>query len=388
LKSIVLAGAAGLSAAAADFSFRGTLLNDDERSHFTFTMAQEGRVTVRSLSYGGGTNAEGTAVSAGGFDPSVSIFDQSGLLVASNQDGGCENVASDPSSQACWDAFLDTSLPAGTYQVVLTQSDNLARGPFLENGFAYDGAGNFTGALGFIDMLNNQRRNAYAMDIRGVNSAKAGQPAESSALVNGASNASGSIAPNTILTFYGSIPGGAQPEVWIAGKRATVLYADGNQINIVVPGDVPAGSGQPFRIQRGETTLIALTVNIVASTPALFTSNQTGSGQASLLNQDYGVNTASTPATRGTYIMVYGTGFGEANAPDGTGLSTLKAGVTATIGGVPAEVVFAGLAYGYTPGLQQINIKVPEDAPAGDAVPLLLQVNGVPTQRGTTIAVR
>jgi adhesin/invasin len=49
--------------------------------------------------------------------------------------------------------------------------------------------------------------------------------------------------------------------------------------------------------------------------------------------------------------------------------------VTATIGGVPAQVPFAGLAPGFI-GLGQVNILVPQDAPKGDAVPLVLEING------------
>ena len=42
-----------------------------------------------------------------------------------------------------------------------------------------------------------------------------------------------------------------------------------------------------------------------------------------------------------------------------------------TIGGVPAELMFWGLAPGFA-GLYQVNIRVPEAAPTGDAVPLTI----------------
>jgi adhesin/invasin len=56
-------------------------------------------------------------------------------------------------------------------------------------------------------------------------------------------------------------------------------------------------------------------------------------------------------------------------------LSNSVAPVIATIGGVPATVNFAGLAPGFV-GLGQVNILVPPGAPTGDAVPLILQING------------
>ena len=48
---------------------------------------------------------------------------------------------------------------------------------------------------------------------------------------------------------------------------------------------------------------------------------------------------------------------------------------TATLGGVPAQVPFAGLAPGFI-GLGQVNIIIPDNAPKGDAVPLVLEING------------
>ena len=83
--------------------------------------------------------------------------------------------------------------------------------------------------------------------------------------------------------------------------------------------------------------------------------------------------------------MVYGTGFGVANPPGQDGLSWLAAAVDATIGGLP--VTFAGLAPGYTAGLQQINLRIPDGCPTGAAVPIRLELGGHNNQMGTTIAV-
>lgn len=96
-------------------------------------------------------------------------------------------------------------------------------------------------------------------------------------------------------------------------------------------------------------------------------------------------NTASNPAKAGDYISVYGTGFGPYAAPSADGLTRLQFPVTATIGGIPAVVSYAGAAPLETTGLQQINILVPSGAGAGPAVPLALTVNGVSTASGVTI---
>src|SRR6202171_6531142 len=87
----------------ADFSFIGTFAQDDERRQFTFTVTQPGTVLIRTWSYAGGVNATGARIDAGGFDPSLSLFDSTGLLLATNRDGGCHNVAADRVTTSCWD---------------------------------------------------------------------------------------------------------------------------------------------------------------------------------------------------------------------------------------------------------------------------------------------
>src|SRR5678815_5136912 len=72
----------------ADFSFIGAFAQDDERRQFTFTLAQPGTVLIRTWSYAGGVNSAGAQVEAGGFDPSLSLFDSNGLLLATNRDEG------------------------------------------------------------------------------------------------------------------------------------------------------------------------------------------------------------------------------------------------------------------------------------------------------------
>jgi uncharacterized protein (TIGR03437 family) len=56
--------------------------------------------------------------------------------------------------------------------------------------------------------------------------------------------------------------------------------------------------------------------------------------------------------------------------------------VTATIGGVTANVGFGGLAPGFAVGLYQVNVTVPGGIAGGDAVPLVLTVAG---QSSTTV---
>jgi uncharacterized protein (TIGR03437 family) len=70
----------------------------------------------------------------------------------------------------------------------------------------------------------------------------------------------------------------------------------------------------------------------------------------------------------------------------GTVLPKPVAPVTATIGGVPATVVFAGEAPNDVAGVMQVNVTVPANLPTG-ALPLVLTVGAASSQPGVTIAV-
>jgi uncharacterized protein (TIGR03437 family) len=129
-----------------------------------------------------------------------------------------------------------------------------------------------------------------------------------------------------------------------------VLYAGGNQINVVVPDAV---GGKP------ETEVIApglrAIVPVAAASPGIF----------AVLNQDYSLNTPANGAARGSVIMVYGTGNGGYPA-------------TARIAGSEAEVQYSGPAPGFE-GVIQVNVRVPEQPQAGSR-PLLLRVGDYVSQ--------
>src|ERR1700742_3084344 len=59
----------------AHFSFNGTFTSDTDIQFFTFTLnADTPGVTILTWSAGGGTNAAGTVIPAGGFVPDLSFF--------------------------------------------------------------------------------------------------------------------------------------------------------------------------------------------------------------------------------------------------------------------------------------------------------------------------
>lgn len=61
--------------------------------------------------------------------------------------------------------------------------------------------------------------------------------------------------------------------------------------------------------------------------------------------------------------------------------------VSVTIGGITADVLYAGTAPQNVAGFFQMNVKVPENAPSG-ALEVIVTVGGVRSQTGLTVAVR
>ena len=163
--TVATMGLSSAPALATDFSFTGSLPTANSVQLFNFNVGAPSTVTLRTWSYAGGTNAAGTVIARGGFDPILALFDSSGLLVNQNDDGG-SNVAADSVTGAHYDTFLSSLLGAGTYTVSVMAYSNFATGPNLSNGFSNTG--------NFVDATGNQRNNQWAFDILNVNGATQG----------------------------------------------------------------------------------------------------------------------------------------------------------------------------------------------------------------------
>jgi uncharacterized protein (TIGR03437 family) len=117
-------------------------------------------------------------------------------------------------------------------------------------------------------------------------------------------------------------------------------------------------------------------------------------GRAAAQNHDYALNTPATPESRGNAIILYLTGLGEVSPAVPTGqaspldrVSTPPPNsVSATVGGVTAEILYVGLTPG-TIGLAQANIRVPDSVAVGSAVPVVVTAGGQ-TSNAATISIR
>ncbi|GEM_PF-3403590 len=217
------------------------------------------------------------------------------------------------------------------------------------------------------------------------------QAIQASGIVNAASLLPGPICPGEIVTLFGSITT-SSPVVLFNGVPAPILYAGPGQINAIVPFGLDLSNPAQVTIQQAISTT-TLTVPVAAASPAIFAASASGAGTGTILNQDYSVNSPGKPASPGSVVMIYGTGFGAltptpADGQIQTGLATTNSAVTATIGGIPAPVTYSGSAPGLIAGIMQINVRVPDGAGSDPAAPISLSVGPFTTPPGITLAVK
>jgi uncharacterized protein (TIGR03437 family) len=217
------------------------------------------------------------------------------------------------------------------------------------------------------------------------------------------------IAPGGLITVYGvnladgvgqskGLPlpqqlNGAQ--VLLGNQPLPILYTSTGQLNVQVPYTVPVNTQYQMTVQHGNTLSVPQSVVVSEAQPGIFTVNQQGTGQGSIVRSDQ-VTLAQpgTPASIGETVVIYCTGLGAVTpavkegvaAPLTPPLSTTVNAVTVTIGGKVAQVLFSGLTPGYA-GLYQVNAVVPSGIATGDTVPVVVDVAGQ-TSPPTTIAVR
>ncbi len=110
--------------------------------------------------------------------------------------------------------------------------------------------------------------------------------------------------------------------------------------------------------------------------------DQSGRGQGTVLNEDFSVNGPDNPAARGNVVQIFCHGLGPVTNPVPAGdaappspLSQTVNPVSVAIGGLDAQVPFAGLAPGFS-GLYQVNARVPDAAATGNATLLTISVLG------------
>jgi uncharacterized protein (TIGR03437 family) len=171
--------------------------------------------------------------------------------------------------------------------------------------------------------------------------------------------------------------------VTVAGKPAYVYFISPAQIDILTPPNTPTGS-VTVQVTSNGATSAAFAVKAQALAPSFFNLDggpyvaaQHGAdnsfvGPASFSAPGY----PFTPAKPGETVVIYANGLGPTST-DVIGGSETQSGTLSplpvvSIGGINAQVNFAGLV---SPGLFQLNVIIPSNAPSGDNA-LTLTYNG------------
>ncbi len=234
-----------------------------------------------------------------------------------------------------------------------------------------------------------------------------------SAVTNAASGFVGAISPGEEVAIYGTnfgpagvvsapITGNAYPttlsntQVLFDGVPAPIIAVANGQVNVMVPYGIAGRASTMVQVSYLGVSSPGIAYNVTATVPGIYTVNQAGTGQGAILNQDLSLNNSSKPAEKGSVIAIYMTGEGVTSPPsvtgqlapsDGSGLNHPALTVTATVGGLPAQVQYYGSAPGLVYGVMQVNVLIPATASSG-AQPVVVTVGTANSQSGVTVAIQ
>src|SRR5579871_146736 len=130
-----------------------------------------------------------------------------------------------------------------------------------------------------------------------------------SAVAHAASGLTAPISPGSLVTIYGEnladaaglsngVPLPNQlngTEVLSGNLLLPIIYAGPKQLNVQVPYGVPVNTLYQLTVQHGNSLSVPQQLVVAQAEPGIFTANQTGSGQGSIVKSD-GV-TLAQPAT-------------------------------------------------------------------------------------------
>lgn len=271
-------------------------------------------------------------------------------------------------------------------------------------------AGTYNGTITILNEATSQRT-AIPVTLTLRVPEPTGGMITSAGVVNAASFREGPVSPGLLVTIFGrdigpaTLTGGqlnsagrldtvvAQTRVLFDGQPAPIVYASATQLSCIVPFGVAGKLSTQLQVEYRGLRSNAVTIPVAKSAPALFTANSSGRGQVAALNQDGSFNNSGTPAQKESVVVLYGTGEGttDPGVDDGTIAGNVLPKpvlpIAVRIGGIPAQVLYAGAAPGLVAGVIQLNVMVPANAPSGD-VPIVVLIGSEESQPNATIAVQ
>ena len=237
----------------------------------------------------------------------------------------------------------------------------------------------------------------------------------------GFTNKSG-LAPGSIASLFGTrlstgsaVAAGlplpkvlAGTSLLVNGAPAPLFAVSPAQINFQIPWESSwEESGYLYHyvavLKDGVMSTTVKVFNEDSTQPEIFSINSSGSGQGAILNAVTGELAApsgsvpgarAAPVARGEPVAIYCTNLSAywprppSGSPAPADPPTEASRPQVMIGGIVADVLFAGLAPGYV-GLYQVNAVVPPASPTGNAVPVQLSdTRGKFGSNTVTIAVK
>ena len=134
----------------------------------------------------------------------------------------------------------------------------------------------------------------------------------------------------------------------INNKPAPLYFVSPGQLNVLVPF-ATTGPTATIVVQNGSVNSNTVTVPVAATSPGIYSLDQSGSGGGAILHADYSLVNAAKPAAGGETVLIYLTGLGtvtpsvaDGTAGTGSALHTADANVVVYVGGQQATVRLQG----------------------------------------------
>lgn len=198
-------------------------------------------------------------------------------------------------------------------------------------------------------------------------------------ILNAASLRRGPLVPGGLITLFGDgMPTEASGgKVLVNGQPAPLLYSSSTQINAVVPFGLVGGRPAIVEVRTAAGSLPPTTMEVAATSPAVFVQGGDRAGYAAALNEDGTLNTPQNAATQGSVVSVWFTGLGRMSPTQEDG--AVGAGAVSSpvfrpkvwVSGVAADVLYCGNAPGLIAGIIQMNLRIP---PVETGGPLNFQI--------------
>jgi uncharacterized protein (TIGR03437 family) len=237
-------------------------------------------------------------------------------------------------------------------------------------------------------------------------------------VVNSASYVGGGVAPGENISIIGSYLGPrggvsgavnqatgilaarlADVVVYIGGIASPLFFVRHDQINAQVPYEIAGQATVDLEVEYRGQKGPPVTLRVLEARPGVHVYGERPARDfppfnAAAVNEDATHNSPDSPAPQGSVVQLSLTGQGLVSPAAETGkpaaaspASVPQRPVSATIGGIDAEVVSARLAPGEI-GVLHVSVRVPNGFFPREGVPVIARVGEAQSQTNVTLAVR